>query len=321
MNAEPGAMVISLDFELLWGMIDHADIQSDGAKIIGARQAVIRILELFEKYDIHATWAVVGFLFHSNIGELKDNLPESVPQYDNKKYASYSYIDQIKEEDRNYYFAPELIQKIRETPYQEIASHTYSHYYCLENGQNEIDFENDLCLFQKIADKDGITVKSMVLPRNQINLQYVNNMKSHHIKCYRGTENSWCYKATNKKGNTLLKRAFRFLDAYINIMGNQCYGFDEINEGELKNIRSSRFFRPYNPKLAVFEGIRLHRIKRQMYYAAKHGKIFHMWWHPHNFGQSLEENLKNLEELLKYYSFLKEKFQFKSLNMVEASEV
>ena len=44
----------------------------------------------------------------------------------------------------SYFFAPELIRSIHETKGQEIGTHTYSHYYCLEDSQNEIQFENDL---------------------------------------------------------------------------------------------------------------------------------------------------------------------------------
>lgn len=317
MNDRQGAMVISLDFELLWGMIDLTDVNSYGENIIGARTAVIRILELFEKYDIHATWAIVGFLYFSNIKELKENLPSRTPGYTNQQYSSYSYIDNIRDDEEKYFFAPELIKKIKETPNQEIATHTHSHYYCLEDGQDKDDFELDLSCTEKIAQENGITLKSIVFPRNQMNMEYTEIMKKHNIRCFRGNEKSWCNKATNEQGTTLLMRAIRLADSYINLTGHQCYGYDEIKEGELNNIRSSRFFRPYNPKFAVLEKLRLHRIKKQMYYAAKNRKIYHMWWHPHNFGKYMDENLKNLEELLQYYCTLKNEFGFESMSMSE----
>jgi hypothetical protein len=59
-----GAFVISLDFELHWGVRDHEP--PDGpyhANLLGARKAIPRLLELFEHYGISATWAIVGFLF------------------------------------------------------------------------------------------------------------------------------------------------------------------------------------------------------------------------------------------------------------------
>ena len=41
-------------------------------------------------------------------------------------------------------FAPDLIRRIKETPGQEIGTHTYSHYYCLEPGQGIESFNADL---------------------------------------------------------------------------------------------------------------------------------------------------------------------------------
>ena len=58
-----GQFIISLDFELLWGVRDHADRDSYGQNVTGARAAVPRMLDLFERHGIAATWATVGFLF------------------------------------------------------------------------------------------------------------------------------------------------------------------------------------------------------------------------------------------------------------------
>lgn len=54
-----------------------------------------------------------------------------------------------------------------------------------------------------------------------------------------------------------------------------------------------------------------------MLYAAKNNENFHLWWHPHNFGINIEENMKNLEDLLKYYTYLNKKYKMKSKNMKE----
>jgi hypothetical protein len=41
-----------------------------------------------------------------------------------------------------------------------------------------------------------------------------------------------------------------------------------------------------------------------MDHAAKHGLLCHLWWHPHNFGTNQEENLQNLNAILKHYQEL-----------------
>ena len=42
---------ISLDFELLWGVKDHRTVDSYGKVIMGGRDAIQKMLSLFEKGD------------------------------------------------------------------------------------------------------------------------------------------------------------------------------------------------------------------------------------------------------------------------------
>lgn len=139
---------------------------------------------------------------------------------------------------------------------------------------------------------------------------------------YRGNEEMWIYAscATNKF-KVWIQRALRLLDSYIGITGHNCYDYSDIPDAHgLNNIKSSRFFRPYSKKLFFLEPIRMRRIKKQMKHAAIHHQVFHLWWHPHNFGVNRKENFRNLNEILEYYDFLKERYGMKSLNMGELGE-
>ena len=66
-----GTLLVSLDFELFWGMLDQCALEDYQDNVLGGRTAIPRLLQLFEKYGIHATWATVGFLFAENYQELK----------------------------------------------------------------------------------------------------------------------------------------------------------------------------------------------------------------------------------------------------------
>lgn len=57
-----------------------------------------------------------------------------------------------------------------------------------------------------------------------------------------------------------------------------------------------------------------------MTYAAKHGKVFHIWWHPHNFGGNIDENMKILEKIAKHYQKLYQKHGFECRTMKEVRE-
>lgn len=159
-----GQFVISLDFELLWGVRDHADRDSYGKNVLGARTAVPKMLELFAENGISATWATVGFLFCETKEELMASLPSEQPTYSNPRLSNFSYLDEVGKDERSdpYYFAPSLISEIQQTPGQEIGTHTLSHYYCLEDGQSLSAFEADIVAARKLADARGIALRSIV---------------------------------------------------------------------------------------------------------------------------------------------------------------
>ncbi len=72
-----GAFVISLDFEIHWGVRDYKPADGDYRQyLLGERQSVPAMLELFREFDVAATWATVGFLFANSKAELEKFKPE-----------------------------------------------------------------------------------------------------------------------------------------------------------------------------------------------------------------------------------------------------
>jgi len=319
-----GYFVISLDFELMWGMRDKKTIDNYGANIRGVHKAIPGMLDLFKRYQIAATFSTVGFLFMENKQELQHHIPKILPEYDDKNLSPYgTYIDQIGNDksDDPYHFGFELVSLIRQYPEHEIGTHTFSHYYCLEPGQTIESFRADLEMAIQIGKEKGIEIRSLIFPRNQFNQEYLNVCKEMGITCYRGNESSWIYEARNGKADSLFRRMFRLLDTYLPISGHNIHDPKTcLNESPV-NIPSSRFLRPYSHKLRWLDSIRLWRIKSGMTKAAKQGKIFHLWWHPHNFGIHLSENLNFLEKILQHYSVLEKKYSFININMTKFADL
>ena len=58
------SVVISLDFELRWGVLDRVrdDFSAYRANLEGVPEAVERMLDLFDEHEVRATWAIVGGL-------------------------------------------------------------------------------------------------------------------------------------------------------------------------------------------------------------------------------------------------------------------
>jgi hypothetical protein len=178
-----------------------------------------------------------------------------------------------------YHFAKSIIDKIEQIPYQEIGSHTFSHFYCREEGATIEEFDADISAAVKAAEKSNIKINSLVFPRNQFNEPYLEVLKKYGIYAVRGNEKGILYRPAKFNENKF-KRLFRLIDSYLNLSGYNCYELKDLERGRgVVNIPSSRFLRPYSSLLKVFEPLKLRRIKKQMKFAAKKGLIFHLWWH------------------------------------------
>ncbi|MFB5088598.1 polysaccharide deacetylase family protein [Psychrobacillus sp. PGGUH221] len=303
-----------------WGGVhDVFTLEEYGENILGARRAIPRILQLFLKYDIHATWAIVGMLYCKNKKELLDRLEQLNITYVDESFSPKNNLPNVGENETQdpYHFGSSLINIIKTIPNQEIGTHTFSHYYCLEDGQRMEQFEADLK--EVVGLNQNAT--SLVFPRNQTNMDYLKMSKKYGITAFRGTEDSWIYRPYTSKTNTKIKRILRLIDAYVNLTGHHTYSFVDIQTEPLINIQSSRFLRPYSKRFKVVEGLRLRRIKNGLTKAAKSNEIYHLWWHPHNFGMNIEENLLFLEEILKHVEYLKTKYNFQSMHMRDVVDV
>ena len=318
-----GNFVISLDFEIYWGVRDVLHLDQYKNHLLGVRQVIPGLLQLFARFDIHATFATVGFLFFSNKEELLQGLPPLKPGYTDKHLSPYEgHFDEVgkNESEDPFHFAPSLIRMIKDSG-QEIGCQTFSHYYCLESGQTVEEFRDDLDAAKKIAAKSDVELKSFVFPRNQYNEDYLNVCMEGGISSFRGNESSWLYKAKNGESETALRRAIRLMDAYMNLSGHHCSDPAKLRLKGLCNIPASRFLRPYSKKMAFLDSLRLKRIANSMTHAAKHGLTYHLWWHPHNFGINLQQNLAFLEQILDHYQELCKKYAFRSVSMQQLADL
>jgi peptidoglycan/xylan/chitin deacetylase (PgdA/CDA1 family) len=311
-----GYLVISLDFELLWGVIDKVDYKEKESYFKNTRKVIPEMLDLFSEFNIHCTWAIVGMLFNNNWKEWNKNFPEIVPNYKNTNLTAYNYGRVLNTTGTEFLcFARDLIQHIHETPNQEIATHTYSHYYCLEEGQTLDCFKADLEKSIEMANQMGIILKSLVFPRNQFNEAYLRVCYELGIENVRSNPDVWYWKGIHK--DSIINKIFRTGDAYIGV-NNKSYKLDYLNIDKAKPFpqKASRFLRPYSSN-KLLNDLRLNRIKSEMTAAAKNNEIYHLWWHPHNFGNDPSENMANLKDLLEHYKQCFKKYKFKSLNMAE----
>jgi peptidoglycan/xylan/chitin deacetylase (PgdA/CDA1 family) len=321
MSLEYGVFTVSLDFEKYWGVRDKRTIEGYGENLRGVQRVVPELLRVFRGHDIHATWAVVGFMFCKDAAELREKFPESLPTYEHQSLSPYDYISENASLEKIYHFAPELISDISAQNGQEVATHTFSHYYCLEKGQDLAQFEADIHCAVEVANSRGLSMKSLVFPRNQWNETYLASLPKFGVQCYRGNQTSSMYKASDRAGQSRLQRAARLADAYLNLSGHNTHSFESCIRRAPFNFPASSFLRPYDQKLSVLDGLRLRRIKNAMTDAAVNKRLYHLWWHPHNFGKDTDRNIAFFRKIAEHYSALEKTHGFRSLNMGELSEL
>jgi hypothetical protein len=295
MEIKKGILVISLDLEMRWGVLEsYKSFDEYKDNILGVEKAVDSILKLFRKYNISATWAVVGAMMCKNYSDFLEYSPDKKPVYKKGILSPYILDAKIFEKEYVQFFNLNIIKNILLNPSQEIASHTYSHLFLREEGIVSEDFINDNNSFNAICKKFKINdIQTIVFPRNQV--EFIKEFKKINLKIYRGNQKEWYYNVGEKKYKRKLAKIFRFYDLHFS---NKDRTVIPINDKDVFNIPSSFFLRPYDNKFLV--SLRIKRIKKMMDKAKKNNKIIHLWWHPHNFGVNLEKNIMMLEELLKY---------------------
>ena len=318
-----GALVISLDFELHWGVRDKRSVADYRENLLGARCAVPAMLALFEEFGVRATWAIVGLLFAESRREMLERLPARRPSYRRPELSPYEALAEVGADERDdpFHFAPSLIQRIAASPGQEIATHTFGHYYCLEDGATADALRDDLAAAVAVTrDKVGRTPRSIAFPRNQFDAESLAVCGALGLVAYRGNPRGWAYRARRDADESPMRRALRLVDAYVPVTGSHA-GWPARNGGRAPlDVAATRYLRPYMPRRRHLEPLRVRRIEAEMRRAARDGLVCHLWWHPHDFGRDLRENLGVLTRLLTSFRALRERRGMESLTMAEVAD-
>jgi peptidoglycan/xylan/chitin deacetylase (PgdA/CDA1 family) len=313
---QKGTLIISLDFELHWGRFDKYSPEDYLTYYRNTRKVIPRILELFDKYQIHATWATVGMLMAENWEEWESFSPKVLPVFQRQTLSAYHWKDRLRAVDKDAFFAPELVKLILDAPNQELGSHTFAHYYTGVQGSTQEGFLADLEAAQNISkSKFDHKLQSLVFPRNQYNQASIETAAKAGFEFVRTNPGDWFWK--NTADESLVKKVFRTGDTLFPMGERTSFEKPAISGSGIISIPASRLLRPYK-RNSIFNQVRINRIKKELGEASKNSEMYHLWWHPHNFGHHPEENLKILESILMWVGELRERSGFNSLNMKDA---
>lgn len=310
-SLERGVFTISIDTELAWGCFDRADRDERWRLEERSREVIRRLLELFERYSISATWAVVGHLFLSSCEHCEGRPHPEVarPQHDWLSGDWFQYDPGTCVDRDPLWYAPDVIEQLRQAlPEQEIASHSFSHLLFADRGCTREAAVADLRECVRAAKSSNVSLRSFVYPRNRI--AYLDLLQASGFACYRGADPQWygCWPR-------IAKRLAHYADDLLALPPPTVL---PQREGPLWNI-------PGSVMLQGMDGIRkwiparcrtirgLAGLRR----AAARRQLFHLWFHPINFAVDMEAMLACLEPVLKRASELRDRGALEVLTMGE----
>lgn len=294
-----GDIVISIDAELAWGFRDLNRIPKE--RIQKARDGWIKLLNLLDKFDIPATWAVVGHLFLDECDGEHINHPSP------KKSFSLDPGGDLAN-NPNWYGA-DLIKKIKSADVtHEIGSHSFSHMEFGNSYTTKKIANAELEFCKRLADKENIELDSFVFPRNSIGHR-MELLKS-EFKCYRGISPKLSFRSIPSESYGIQNtRRIRKLYSYISKNTSPPVVKPKIDEVGLVNIPASLFlfsfkhlsipytnYPQYDP---IIEKVKLglDKLKKSV------NAAFHLWLHPNDItNRSDIHRLETVFRLLSNYA-------------------
>jgi hypothetical protein len=161
-----GTFILSLDCEGLWGMADRPQVYEGTITAERLRWAYRTVLEILDRHDIPATFALVG-LFSSDrevFEELRPQLQESTPH---RAWLAPA-LAAIDDGSSDGWFLPETVEWIQAAGRHEIASHGLTHLPFDGKAVTSIEQRFELQGMKTWSDRHDVALETLVFPRNGI---------------------------------------------------------------------------------------------------------------------------------------------------------
>jgi peptidoglycan/xylan/chitin deacetylase (PgdA/CDA1 family) len=275
-----GVFTLSLDFELIWGTVDHGGPEPFRRACEIEREVVIdRLLALLAEFEISATWCIVGHLFLGACAA-KDGVkhPEIVrPTHAWSDGDWFRYDPAGSEQADPIFYGETLVAKVMACPVaQEIGCHSFSHVIFGDEGCSRETAVSELAECVRLASERGIALRSFAFPRNSVG--HLDVLREHGISCYRGPEPVWYERPRAPRA---LKRAGHLVDV---IAVRRPPVVEAAGDGEgLWNIPGSMLYFPMHGRRRYIPlSVRVRRAQKGLERAARERRIFHLWFHPTN---------------------------------------
>ena len=274
------------------------------------------MLSLLDRYEVSATWAVLGHVFLNACSRDPAGLahPELVRPRQSWRPGDWYASDPCTDRQRDpLWYGDDIVDAIQAIrTQQDIGSHSFGHVLYGDPAltREAVDADLDACLVE--ATKRGIVLRSFAFPRNSEG--HHEALRAHGFTVFRGVDPTW---HAGLPG--LLARAGHLVD--------QSAGFAppvsnplEVLPG-LWNIPGSALIMDRTgARRAVSMTSRLRKARAGLRRAAANGGVFHLWTHPFNIASDPTFLLATLEAILRDASDARDRGELAIESMATVAE-
>lgn len=315
---EKGVFTVSHDLELAWGTLDERKVEGYKEHFEKTREVVGQLLNLYERYSVSATWAVVGHLL-LNQCEKQGGLthPEVVrPDYDWFEGDWFNRDPCTSIEEDPFWYGEDIVNDILSCEqHQELGCHSFSHIIYGDDGCSKEVAESDLSKCMELAQKLGIELRSFVFPRNSIG--HLDILSKYGFTCFRGKTNRWYEK--NERVPKVVIKLFRLLEEGLAFPPSPA---EPRKRNDLLEVPASMQYRSIDHVWRFLPAsFRVKRAKRGIERAVKQKKVFHLWLHPFNLGKGTGKLLNGLEKIIAFADRRRQRGELKILPLEEVYDL
>lgn len=304
---ERAAFVVSIDVEMSWGLIHRPDRSYD---FPDEREQMCRLLDVFDRYDVPATWAFVGHLLLEECDRCDGVAHPELTRPDYEWFeGDWLAADPCSSatEDPAWY-APDLMRAVDERPAgHEIGSHSFTHLIAGDPGCSEAAFRSDLRRCRLEAERHGAPLRSFIYPRNQYGHEHV--LAEEGFTSYRGP------RPDERAGASRVERRVRGLAETV--VPTRRSAVLPVAEHGVWNLPATYLHAVGDPRRY---SVKLTQATRRLRQAVANRSLFHLWFHPHNVQHETDKWFDGLDRVLSQAASLRAEGKLDTLTMAQVAE-
>jgi peptidoglycan/xylan/chitin deacetylase (PgdA/CDA1 family) len=293
-NRRP-AFALTFDTELIWGSFDHTSRDEFARRYPDIRGTIVSVLQLLDRYEISATWAVVGHLFLSECQRDRAGIahPDLVRPQQSWRPGDWYADDPCTDRDRDpLWYGDDLLDALQatHTP-QEIGCHSFSHVLYGDPALTRAAVDADLEACISLAAQRGITLRSFVFPRNSEGHHAA--LQAHGFRAFRGLDPTWY---AHLGGS--LARGAHLVDQVAALPPPVSQPYERLPG--LWNIPGSGLLiHRTGIRRVIPMASRIEKAKTGLRRAKQTGGVYHLWTHPFNLASDSRFMIATLDAILR----------------------